>query len=41
MKQLTIRGFDEALEKQLRQMAAEENLSLNKALAFATALNLD
>jgi plasmid stability protein len=32
MKQLTIRGFDEALEKQLRKLAAEENLSLNKAV---------
>ena len=32
MKQLTIRGFDEALEKQLRKVAAEEHLSLNKAV---------
>jgi hypothetical protein len=28
MKQLTIRGFDEALEKQLRKATAGENLSL-------------
>jgi plasmid stability protein len=32
MKQLTIRGFDEALEQQLRKLAAEEHLSLNKAV---------
>ena len=32
MKQLTIRGFDEALEQQLRKVAAAEHLSLNKAV---------
>jgi hypothetical protein len=32
MKQLTIRGFDQALEQQLRRVAEEENLSLNKAV---------
>ncbi len=31
MKQLTIRGFDEQLEKCLRQLAAEQQISLNKA----------
>ena len=32
MKQLTIRGFDEVLEKQLHRVAAQEHLSLNKAV---------
>ena len=32
MKQLTIRGFDAALEDQLRKVAAAENLSLNKVV---------
>ena len=32
MKQLTIRGFDDELEKRLRKLAREENLSLNKAV---------
>jgi hypothetical protein len=32
MKQLTIRGFDDALEKELRKVAAGENLSLNKVV---------
>lgn len=45
MKQLTIRGFDEVLEKQLRKVAAEENLSLNKVvlklLKEATGLAAD
>ena len=45
MKQLTIRGFDEALEKQLRKVAAGENLSLNKVvlklLKEATGLATD
>jgi hypothetical protein len=45
MKQLTIRGFDEALEKQLRKVAAGENLSLNKVvlklLKEATGLAAD
>jgi hypothetical protein len=32
MKQLTIRGFDDELEKRLRKLAREEHLSLNKAV---------
>lgn len=32
MKQLTIRGFDDELERRLRKLAEEENLSLNKAV---------
>ncbi|MGR9108386.1 MAG: hypothetical protein ACU843_15815 [Gammaproteobacteria bacterium] len=43
MKQLTIRGFDEALEKELRKIAADEHLSLNKVvlnlLKEATGVN--
>ena len=31
MNQLTIRGFDEQLEKCLRQLAAERQISLNRA----------
>lgn len=31
MKQLTIRGFDERLEKCLRELAAERQISLNRA----------
>ena len=31
MKQLTIRGFDLALQKHLHKLAQEEGLSLNKA----------
>jgi hypothetical protein len=31
MNQLTIRGFDEQLEKSLRQLAAERQISLNRA----------
>ena len=31
MNQLTIRGFDEELEKCLRQLAAERQISLNRA----------
>ena len=31
MHQLTIRGFDERLEKCLRQLAAERQISLNRA----------
>ena len=31
MKQLTIRGFDEALEHRLRELANEQQTSLNRA----------
>lgn len=31
MKQLTIRGFDSALQQHLHKLAQEEGLSLNKA----------
>lgn len=31
MTQLTLRGFDPALEKSLRELAARDNSSLNKA----------
>ena len=31
MKQLTVRGFDGALERRLRKMADEEQISLNRA----------
>lgn len=31
MKQLTIRGFDEQLERCLRQLAKERRISLNRA----------
>lgn len=31
MNQLTVRGFDEQLEKCLRQLAAERRISLNRA----------
>ncbi len=31
MNQLTIRGFDERLEKRLRQLAADNEISLNRA----------
>ena len=31
MKQLTIRGFDEQLEKQLRKLASDHQISLNRA----------
>lgn len=31
MKQLTIRGFDEELEKRLRELATEKQISLNRA----------
>ncbi len=31
MKQLTIRGFDEPLERRLREMAREQGISLNRA----------
>ncbi len=31
MKQLTIRGFDSALQRHLHKLAQEEGLSLNKA----------
>ena len=31
MNQLTIRGFDEQLEKCLRQLAADRQISLNRA----------
>ena len=31
MKQLTIRGFDDELEKYLHQLAEEEKISLNRA----------
>ncbi len=31
MKQLTIRGFDEALERRLRELAQSEGISLNQA----------
>lgn len=31
MKQLTIRGFDKALQRELEELARRENLSLNKA----------
>lgn len=32
LRQLSIRGFDEALERHLRAVAAEEGISLNKAV---------
>lgn len=32
MKQLTVRGFDDELEKQVRKVAEEEGTSLNKAV---------
>jgi plasmid stability protein len=31
MNQLTIRGFDEQLEKRLRELAAKHQISLNRA----------
>lgn len=31
MKQLTIRGLDEGLERRLRELAAEKQISLNRA----------
>lgn len=31
MKQLTIRGFDEELERRLRELARREGISLNQA----------
>ena len=31
MKQLTLRGFDDELEAKLRELAAKEQISLNKA----------
>ncbi len=31
MKQLTIRGLDEQLERRLREMAREQRISLNRA----------
>jgi hypothetical protein len=31
MKQLTIRGFDERLERRLRELAKEQQISLNRA----------
>lgn len=31
MKQLTLRGFDERLEKRLRELAEEQQISLNRA----------
>ena len=31
MKQLTIRGLDETLERNLRELAAEKQISLNRA----------
>ena len=31
MKQLTLRGFDEALERRLRETAEEQQISLNRA----------
>ncbi len=31
LKQLTIRGFDDELERSLRELAAETGLSLNRA----------
>jgi hypothetical protein len=31
MKQLTIRGFDEPLERRLRELAREQGISLNRA----------
>ena len=31
MKQLTIRGFDKALQREIETLARRENLSLNKA----------
>jgi hypothetical protein len=31
MKQLTIRGFDEQLEKRLRKLAKDQQISLNRA----------
>ena len=34
MQQLTLRGFDEELERRLRQIAKERNLSLNRAALF-------
>ena len=32
MYQLTIRGFDEALERRIRQLASREGISLNRAV---------
>ncbi|MCH9649483.1 MAG: hypothetical protein K0U98_14670 [Deltaproteobacteria bacterium] len=32
MKQLTVRGFDEELERRLREVADEEGMSLNRAV---------
>ena len=32
MKQLTIRGFDKRLEREIRELAAREGVSLNKAV---------
>ena len=32
MYQLTIRGFDEALERRVRQLASREGISLNRAV---------
>lgn len=32
MRQLTIRGFDEALERHIRQLASREGISLNRAV---------
>lgn len=32
MRQLTIRGFDEDLAREIRQLAAKEGISLNKAV---------
>jgi hypothetical protein len=31
MQQLSLRGFDEELERQIRQLARKEKISLNKA----------
>ncbi|MFQ5740907.1 MAG: hypothetical protein ACE5JX_18040 [Acidobacteriota bacterium] len=32
MKQLTVRGFDRELERRIRRLARQENISLNKAV---------
>ena len=32
MRQLTIRGFDEELERRIRQLASREGISLNRAV---------
>ncbi len=32
MHQLTIRGFDEVLERRIRQLASREGISLNRAV---------